>query len=87
MLVLQGLWAGVWAEGAPSTAAALRLYMDDIVPLIHQGALTLCYTGLGCRLLWGGFVLPAVQVHGSMGCAPAVLWPGWLLLHCRAQWD
>ena len=37
---LQGLWSSVWADGAPSTSAALRLYMGDIIPLIHQGGCT-----------------------------------------------
>ena len=37
MCAVQGLWSSVWADGAPSTSAALRLYMADIIPLIHQG--------------------------------------------------
>lgn len=32
------LWAEVWSEGSASEAAALRLYMPEILPLILAGA-------------------------------------------------
>ncbi len=31
------LWAEVWTEGSASEAAALRLYMPEILPLILEG--------------------------------------------------
>ena len=35
------LWGEVWAEGCTSDAAALRLYITDIVPLITAGVFDL----------------------------------------------
>ena len=34
------LWAEVWTEGSASEAAALRLYMAEILPLLLAGKLS-----------------------------------------------
>ena len=66
---LQGLWAGVWAEGAPSTSAALRLYMDDIVPLIHQGTQDPCSSSPLCRLTSEALLCCPACWTASAACA------------------